>query len=696
MNLPKLHLDFETRSEVSVRDVGPHAYATHDSTEVIAMAWIIENTKGELHDVDTWHFAEGPIRQPILGEFMIHAHNAAFERCIWNEILVPRFGFAYQPIKLFRCSSARAAMLGLPGSLDQLAEALDLETKKDKEGGKLMREMTVPVNYLESPNMFGEVGAIYRDRKTDFERLAEYCATDVEVEVLADEAMGPMPDRELKVWLLDQQINSRGIRIDRYLCDAAIQIVTDVTERRASFLDELTGGVVTAATQPERIREWLKSRNVDTPNGLGADIVDALLSDQLPGDENGKVVRRVLEIRRDTAKSSTAKFRRMLDRSQTDGRMRDNLRYHGAFTGRWSGSGAQIQNYPRGKVKADEELADTFLDRDEASIELLFGDPVDAAKSILRGCLIPAEGKKLLVWDFGQIEARGLPWLAGESWKLDAFREIDADKSLPDIYERSFAKSFDGNPMNVTNDERQVGKVCELALGYQGGPGAFVSMQKIYRMDIADYFDTLVKMFPETASKAEDAYNRRGVGSGIDEQTWIAAEICKLNWRAKHPRTVSLWHGLEDAAIEAMKNGKSKYEKVRFQRHGEYLKMILPSRHVISYFRPSIDENGYKPQLAYRGTLDGRLIRRVTYGGKLAQNATESVARSAMVDAMFRLDGAGFDIIGTVHDEIICECDESIADEKLIEGKRLMETNARWSDGFPLVASGDVMNRYRK
>ena len=640
---------------------------------------------------DGWIDSVYELKQPIDGDFIIAAHNSGFERAIWNENLVPRHGFIKHPLRLFRCSSARAAMLGLPGSLEGLADALRLPVRKDTEGRALMRTMMSPRCVIDTPNLFGEVGPVYVDDRESLKRQAEYCEGDVAVEIEADKIMGPMTDSELEIWFLDQEINRRGIRIDRALCRRALDIVTATLKKRGLSLGELTGGVATAATQRERLIDWLQSRGVSVPS-LAADDVAKLLDGELPDD-----VREVLEIRRDSAKSSTAKFARMLSRSESDGRMRDNLRYHGAFTGRWAGQGAQIQNYPRGSIAYMDALASAFRDAPVWVIEMMFGDVIEAAKSLLRGCLTANDGNVLLVWDYGQIEARVLPWLSGEAWKLKAFYDFDAGVGF-DMYVRGYAAAFNVDPASVTKSMRQVGKVIELALGYGGGPGAFVSMAKIYRVEIADYLDELVSKFPDVAAKAQKAYAKRGVASDIPRRTWIAAEIVKVNWRAKHPKTVSFWYALEAAAIDCAKSGRPVRvnDKVSFEMSGKFLRMLLPSGRAVSYFRPSVGEGSFGPELAYWQSRDGRLMRQTTYGGKLAENVTQAVARDPMTDGMRRLRRAGFPMVGTVHDEVIAEHRKEIADARLAEGRRLLETNAPWSEGLPLVVDGFIAERYRK
>ena len=275
MSLPILHFDIETRSVLDVSEVGPNAYARHPSTEMIAAAWSIQ--RGNFRSkIKSWNKTQGEFRPPIEGEFIIFAHNSAFERAMWNYNLAPRGLVEPQPLELFRCSAARAAMLGLPNSLGELAIALGLKNQKDKDGNALMRQMATPADYLDEPNLFGEVGPIWRESKIDFERLTEYCEQDVAVESEADQIMGPMPESELAIWLLDQKINQRGIAIDRKLCERGIEITSALMGDRGKSLSNLTGGYVIKATQVERIKDWLRIKHVFTPDGLGADVIDNL------------------------------------------------------------------------------------------------------------------------------------------------------------------------------------------------------------------------------------------------------------------------------------------------------------------------------------------------------------------------------------------------------------------------------------
>lgn len=689
--LPTLHLDFETRSVVDVTVVGPAAYAAHPSTEVTAMACTIEHPDGRLEKLPTWYRTCGrKLKQPLKGKFILAAHNAAFEREIWNRVCVARYGFEPQPIDLFSCSAARAAMLGLPQSLAGLAQALGLATQKDAEGRRLMMETTTPKAVLDKPNLFGECGPVFEESPDKFRRVAQYCERDVEVEIAADTAMGPLTPTERIVWLMDQRINARGITIDRELCAKTLKMLGGEILLRSASLGKLTGGAVTAPTQPAALVNWLATQGIEV-HSVAKDIVATLLEGDLP-----PLVRTVLEIRRDSAKSSTAKFDRMLSRSEHDGRMRDNLRYHGAFTGRWAGSGAQVQNYPRGNYEDATDLIDTFNTGDVDTVELFYGDPIAAAPSILRGCLTAAPGKSLLVWDYKQIEARVLPWLAGETWKVKAFAELDRDPTLPDLYKRAFSDSFRTPVYSVTKDQRQAGKVCELALGYQGGPGAFVSMQKIYRVEIADYLGELCEKFPDVARKATEAYDRRGRGTDIGKATWIAAEIVKINWRKRNPATVRYWYGLQDAAIEAMERGESSVRNIRFIRTERFLKCVLPSSRALSYFRPYVSYENNKPSLSYWHTKDGKLLPTNTYGGKLSENITQAVARDVMAEGMHRLERNDFIMLMTVHDEVVAEEETKLSVGRLAVGSKLLERRPRWAKSLPLAVDAFAARRYKK
>ncbi len=631
-----IHIDFETRSELNVKDVGPVEYARHSSTQILCAAYAVD---------------DGPVKsttyiydlRDLPKDAVFAAHNAAFERAIWNYLITPQYGFAPIPIHRWRCSMARAAQLGLPQSLEQLAVALGLLNRKDIEGGKLMKVMSTP---NAQQDLFVN--------ESQLNRLTEYCKQDVEVEREAFEVMGEL--QELDVWFLDQKINERGLMIDRVLCQNAIDILEKEIIARGKRLGDITAGVVTAPTQVAKIIQWLNSCGVYTTS-LAIDQVDKLLlSKNLPADAKA-----VLQIRQLSAKASTAKFRPMLDRSVSDGRMRDNLRYHGAFTGRWSGTGAQIQNFPRGSEPCIETLADAFVEGDQSKIELLFGDVIEAGKNVLRAAITAPGGRRLLVWDFGQIEARVLAWVAGEKWKLNAFEQLDQGFG-DDLYKLAYSKSFGVSVGQVTKAQRQVGKVMELALGYQGGVAAFNSMAAIY-----------------------------GVELDLKE-----VERAKDSWRKAHPKTVRFWYGIQDAALGATEQGEASFRGIKFYVLDNFLHCELPSGRPIVYYRPKVVEGNFGKQLTYQKTANGRLVKESTYGGKLTENVVSAIARDVLVCGMLKLDYSDFDICASVHDEVVAECDEAMADTELKRGAAIMEQIPNWAEGLPLTVDGFISKRYRK
>jgi DNA polymerase len=382
-------------------------------------------------------------------------------------------------------------------------------------------------------------------------------------------------------------------------------------------------------------------------------------------------VRKVIAIRMLHSMKAVAKYGRMQDAVCEDGRLRGMFLYHGAGTGRWSSMIVQLQNLFRPVIKDPEIAIIAFEELDLEYIKMLY-DPIDPMKvfaSCVRGMLIPAEGKDLLAMDFSAIEARGIAWLAGQEDILDVFRDHGK------IYEYTAAKIYsDKYPRGATLDDllemeekfwmrRFVGKIAVLALGYQGGKGAFAKMAKQYGVDISEE----------------------------------EAEQIKVDWRAANPKIVQLWYDLERAAIQAVENPGTAVaipnKKIIFKQIGQFLYMRLPSGRRLAYFKPKLDVEG---KLTYLGidTYTRRWMRCKTYGGKLAENAVQALCRDLLVGAMFRLEKAGYPLIGTVHDEGIMEVPEKFGSED--EVKSIMCVVPKWAEGLPIGASGFRAKRYRK
>ena len=624
-----IHIDFETRSAADLKAVGTYEYACDPTTEVICMAWAIDNL-----EVEVWT-PDQPFPQMLAylisrGE-KVSGWNVSFERCIWENVCRPKYKFP--PVGFFQweCTMSRAAAVGLPQSLDMCAKALGLEHTKDTRGKRVMLKLARPRRVNEGKDLLGRE-IIWWDDRVDRETVYRYCATDVMVERDAHRELPPLTETELKVWQLDQLINDRGLEIDRELCAGAIALVEEVQAELTTELKEITRCQVTSYNEIENLKTWLAEQGTETAT-LDAKTVEDLLAQDLPVN-----VRRVLEIRQLAGKNSTAKYQAMLARSRS-GRMRGNLRYYGAATGRWSGSGAQVQNFPRGSVSEVDLLADMLRLRNRHGLELCFGDVIEAAKSGLRGAIVARPGNMLLVWDFAQIEARVLAWLAKEKTLVQQFRDG------VDVYKAFAAKVYGKPESQVTKGERFIAKTMVLGLGYGMGASKFRQTLLNYGTEISEDF----------AVKAVSTY------------------------RKTFKNIVRFWSETESAAVNVEGD---------WDVEGDYLRYRLPSGRRLHYFKAECPEG----KLQYLTVFGTSLVKEKTYGGKLTENIVQAVARDVLVEGMFALERAEMPIVATIHDEIIAESDA----DRLEEGIALLTKGADWTAGLPLAVEGFACRRYRK
>ena len=660
-----LHIDFETRSACDLGAAGIHNYATHPSTDAWCMAWALNDLPPEI--LGTGLLARS-VRSHVENGGIDVAHNAQFEFMIWNYIMVPRYGWPELKLSQLRCTMAAAYSMSLPGALDNLAVALGLTDRKDAEGRRIMMQ-------LAKPRSIADDGTItWWDDADKLARLFEYCKQDVVVEREAHKHLVTLSDTEEAVWRLDQKINLRGIHFDRAAATAAKTMADSEKKRLDQAMQTLTGNYVGTCNSHAALCEWIQLQGVKIDGVAKPEVLDAL-SGELPAH-----VRAALLLRQEAAKSSTAKLKSMLAAASDDDRIRFMLQYHGAATGRWSGRRVQMQNMPRPALEQAEietciELV-TVGKRDE--IDMLYGRPLDVIASCLRGMLDAAPGKDLMAADFANIEGRVLAWLAGEEWKLQAFRDYDAGIG-PDIYKLTYARSFNVPVESVSKDDRQVGKVEELALGYQGWVGAFQTMAKGYNVVISDE---------------------------------RAAEIAAA-WRAAHPAIRAYWPALEAAAIDAVRNPGSVRtvgpvgRQVSFRRVDNFLWLRLPSGRVLCYPYPEVilktrvfddGKTITKDALQYVGqdSVTHKWGVVYTYGGSLAENITQAVARDLLAEAMTRLDKLGAPIVLHVHDEIVIEILETTSGDRLKMFEQIVAESPKWAAGLPIAAAGWRGKIYRK
>jgi DNA polymerase bacteriophage-type len=634
----QISIDFETYSECDIKTAGGYNYAAHPTTEVICMAWAIDDEAPQLWLPDD-PFPEG-LSDAILDGAEVWAWNAAFERAVW-EHWGTRNGMPYIFPKQWNDTAALAATLALPRALGKCAEVLELSDQKDTRGRFLIQRLCKP----------------YRgERRTDqhlLDELYAYCKQDVVTERAIKnyiQRYKPMGEHERAVWLLDQAINWRGVGIDVPNVENALDLIIATAERLNASVVDLTDGALSGVGSRAQVMSWCRDQGYRLGGYDKNAILTALADPALPAN-----VRDVLKVRQTLGKASTSKYLAMQNLAGHDDRARGVFSYHGAQTGRWAGRGFQPQNLPRPAFNDADTCVKLFEQRDPELLEMLYGDPMAALSSCLRSMIVPAQGNRLMVVDFNAIEARVLAWLAGEQEPLDVFAtgQCIYCHAATSIYGRTITKA--------DKEERQIGKVAVLALGYQGGVGAFQTMAAAYRVEIEDEL----------------------------------ADQIKVKWRKANKNIVRFWYALEEAANNAVKHRGHAFDAgpITFKCHGDFLFAKLPSGRRLAYYQPRLGNNG----LEFWGTdsrLGGRWAKLDTYGGKLAENITQAVARDLLADAMLRVEAAGYPVVMHVHDEIVSEVPKDFG--SLAKFEELICQMPDWATGLPMAVEGFECERYRK
>lgn len=734
-----VELDFETRSAVDLFKHGAYIYAAHPSTEALMAAYKIDGGP-------TKRWVRGQPCPPDLRAAMeagaiVEAHNNQFERLIINHVLHPRHGWPFLPIEQCSCTAARSVALALPRSLDKLGQALGLQTQKDKAGGRLIRLFSIPRKVTWAGIEWNEP----EDFPAEFEQFRDYNATDVETEAEAARRMVPLSEDEEDVWRISERINDRGIRIDRTSAKAALRLAAKARRLLDQEMRVVTGGAVTAVTQAAKLIAWVEAQGVVLPSAAKADIEALLEQDDLPD-----AVRRAAEIRQEGAKASVSKLSAFLDRAGDDGRIRGAFMYHAASTGRWSSTGAQLHNLPRPRKIFEEAkldpriLFDAIRTENPEWLRFLYGDelgrPMHLLADAIRGFIWAAPSHDILDADYAGIEGVVAAWLCGEHWKVQAIREIAEDPSLPDLYRRAAAGIFNTTVEDITKKDarRQVGKVAELALQYQGGPGAFHSMARGYSMDLGEvYAPVWGAADEERRERAVKRYEtvvaqNAPVTSVLSREEFLAAELVKIGWRQTHPAITESWEILSDAALDATLHEGAVVEvldgKIKYLRRAGFLWCRLPSGRCLAYGSPNVKQQVWarrkdceaaetmgqaeaellerrgevviegtaKPAVTALGvdSQTQKLKRFALYGGLNLENLVQAIARDLLVNGIRKAEAAGYPVIGHVHDEILTEVPRGWGSVK--EFERLICDLPPWAKDIPLTAGGWRGKRFRK
>lgn len=646
-----LSLDIETYSSVDLAKSGVYAYAGSDDFEVLLLAYsidggpvtVIEGQDDIKHDFDLQDMLQDP-------DVTKTAWNAAFERTCLSKL----FGTQLDPAS-WDCSMVRALMLGLPGSLEQVAEVLRLEEQKMKEGRALIRYFSVPCRPTKKNG--GRTRNLAHHDPDKWQLFVDYCKQDVVTEMaIRSRLIGhEIPEKERALYRLDQAINDRGVRMDPKFVAQAIGFDNLHRDHMMAEARALSG--LENPNSVGQLKGWIEEvEGIEIPS-LTKAIVPTLIA-----EANDPRTVRMLEIRQALAKTSVAKYEAMERAVCADGRIRGLLQYYGANrTGRWAGRLVQVQNLPQNHIKELDDTRALLRRGDYEALEIIYDNPAIALSQLIRTAFIPSEGCRFVVADFSAIEARVIAWLAGEQWRMDVFNGHGK------IYEASAAKMF-GVPIESIDRGsplRQKGKIAELALGYGGAVGALKQMGAL--------------------------------DMGLDED-----ELRPLvdQWRRANPAITALWAAVEDAALQAVRDGQ--HAKLRrgiaFQVRQGALFVRLPSGRELAYQQPGTTLNRFgREAVVYmdRDQQTRRWVETETYGAKLVENLVQAIARDCLAEAMQLLDKAGYQIVMHVHDEVVLDVPDDKPDalEDVLE---LMARRPDWAKDLPLRADGYECPYYQK
>jgi DNA polymerase bacteriophage-type len=650
-----LSWDVETFSTVSVKKFGAIKYARDPSTGVWLFAY--RSADGAKLWFPGDRVPDEFIEAAANPAWRIIAHNAGFEFAILHHVLRPKHGFPAIPIDRWRCTAAASRALGLPAKLGLLGSALSLVHRKDSAGERLMKMMAAP----RKPRKGEPPGIYWRNTPTNIAKLGDYCVKDEESTFELSGRVAPLSDFEQQLWALDHKINSRGFCIDRAFAEAALKIARAIGPEINAEIAEVTNNEVDSINKVAALTKWLHSQGCAI-RSLKRDDVEWCLEE---GDISTPV-RRALRLRLSGAQAAAKKIVALLDRAGDDDRVRGSFVYHAAATGRFSGEGPQPQNLKKAEEKDIEAARVAVATGDLAHVKALYEKPLAIIGDLVRSTIVAGPGQVLIGGDFSSIESRVLAWLTGEEWELNAYRRFDATKDPRDEPYCAVAAKIYGVPpgtFNKESPERAVGKICTLAFGYMGGLRAFRNFE------------------PDKFTDAE-------------------VEEFKVAWRLAHPRVVKFWYAIDDACVAAVQTRRLvPCGLIRIKVVGSYLQIKLPSGRKISYPQPRLilDDWG-RPRVVFKGNARGQFVDcrggQGAYGGLWTENVVSGIARDLLVEAMLRVEAAGFPITMTVHDEIVAEIAEGA--DRTREFSHLLTRKPAWAQTLPIAASVWSGPRYLK
>jgi DNA polymerase len=637
-------IDFETRSRCDLPTRGVYNYAQDATTEVLCMSYAFDD-----EPVQTWT-PDQPFPERVRQyEGQIRAHNAAFERLIFWYVLQIDF-----KLEQFYCTATQARANCAPGSLEDVGRFAGADMKKDHRGAQLIRLLCVP-----------RADASFCEDATLMAEMIAYCEQDVRAMRAVSQSMRELSDEELADYHVNERINDRGVLVDVDLCRAAVKYASDELTEIEAIVAEVTQGEITSVRSP-RMREWVWQRvgpearklmQVEDKVSIDKTVRANLLTlnpDQVPHD-----VAEVIQCADDLWASSVAKFKRLADLAdEEDRRVRGAFVFAGgSATGRASSYGAQVHNFARATAKAPDAVRHAMV-RGHRIVPDYGKRVTDVLKGMLRPALVPAPGHVLIVADWSAIEARMNPWLSAEPTseaKLDLFR------TGADVYKHNASATFHVPVDQIDKEQRQIGKVQELACGYGGGIGAFAAMGRVYGVHL-----------PESDS-------RRMVDA----------------WRRANPWAVRYWQDLEGAYTRALRNPGHEFTagRVTYYFDGQHLWYALPSGRILCYPYARLDADGVSyAKASWKPAADAKEWPRARlWKGLACENICQAAANDVLRATLRQVDA-----VLHVHDEVVLEVPEADADATVARLHDVMCAAPGWAEGLPLDAEISVMRRYGK
>ena len=646
MRLRVLHLDIETYSSAPLPKCGVYRYCDAPDFEILLLSYAFDDAPVVTVDMACGETLPDAFLHALEDANILKiAHNAAFERVCFSKHL----GHWLDPAQ-WRCTMVMAWYQTLPGKLADVAVALNVTEKKMEEGKDLIRYFSMPCKATKTNG--GRTRNLPRHAPEKWATYKAYNAQDVETERAVYKALlhHALPEHEWALYALDQRINDRGVRVDRLLVKNAMAVDLAFSQQAFQRAQELTG--LENPGSVSQLKAWLADMDMPMES-----LSKRIVQEKAAGAEG--IVKELLELRLELSKTSVKKYESMARCICKDGRVHGLLQFGGAArTFRWAGRLVQAQNLPQNHLPDLNLARDIVRSGDEEQLELLFGSIPNTLSELIRTAFIPRDGCRFIVADFSAIEARVLAWLAGEEWVLEEFR------GKGKIYEATASRMFHIPQETIVKghpnyEYRQKGKQATLSCGYGGGVGALKAMG--------------AKMPEEEMQPLVDA------------------------WRAANPNIVRFWNALGNAASEVIeKHNSVRVGKVMVYRKEGHMLIRLPGGRDLCYLSPRFVTNRFGSRgIGYlAASAGGKMELQETFGGKIAENCTQAIARDLLAHAMLNLEAAGYPIVFHVHDEAVMEV--PIGQGSVEEACRVMAIPPDWARDLPLRADGDEMTYYKK